>query len=1671
MSSLQAFCGRRRISDIWPARYFSIVIKKGECSINLINKKPKPLIMKFYFTLFLSCFLFIQTQQAQTSLNAGDASLLWIDLTTPDDFGFVTFVDITVSTRIYFNENGANNGGLFDTGEGVIEFIVNTFIPAGTIIQYNDATFGTWSTIAGTFALSSSGDQLFIFQDGDGVGGSIPQNNPVFIHAVNASSRDKNDGCDFTDSQQTDSPSTLTPVTFGDGPGTFMALGTGTGCQDENDFLHFTGGSDFASIAAAKAAIQDPDNWLGGGSSNTSANSTYTTAVAALLADGDGITQSCTDAAPPTITCPATQNRNLDGNCNYQVEDFTGLATTTDDCGPVTVTQSPTAGQTFNGAGTTPITLTATDGANNTASCNFNLVLIDNTNPVVTCPVIDFSATVTVQIIRTGGTPGDVSFTITDAGNNVVASEATTSDFGPSSFAYNLPCDANYTFNYTDNSGGTTIDAQVQVNNTPVIDLDPPIVSGNYPFTINPCNEANPGTCSVVLNGLAPTVSDNCNVTTTYTLSGATMGSGNTDASGQSFNVGTTTLMYTSTDASGNAGSCSVDITIDDNTDPVANCPSNITQNQTAGQCGANVNFTIPAATDNCSVMSTSANPASGSFFAAGTTQVTVTAMDASGNTGTCTFDVTINDTENPTANCPGTQTVGNDAGQCGANVNFSIPDPSDNCPGATSSASPASGSFFNVGTTTVTVTATDASGNTNQCMFDVVVNDTENPLAACPANITTSNTSGQCGANVPFSPTIGDNCPGVTAVASPASGSFFSVGTTEVTVTATDAAGNQSQCTFDVTVNDTEAPMANCPADITVSNDAGSCGATVNFSIPNPTDNCIATSVANPASGDFFPVGTTAVTVTATDGAGNTGTCSFNVTVNDTEAPVFTLCPEDIEVNSDPGQCGAIVNYNVAYSENCAFGTNVFEQTEGLGIGALFPVGTTTNTFTLADAAGNMATPCTFNVIVNDNENPMTNCPADIVANNDPGQCGANVNFSFNNPTDNCPGTTQAATDGPGFYPVGTTTITVTATDAAGNQDQCTFDVTVNDTEAPNMVCNSFNLNLTGSSTSITASQMDGGSTDNCGIVSLQANPATFNCSTLGAQTVTLTGFDAAGNQSSCTGTVTVVDSNAPTAVCANPTVNLTSDGTTSVAASFFDGGSSAVCGSLTFSASQTDFDCDDVGNTIAVTLTVTAQSNNQMATCTAMVTVEDPQSFCCAMPEAVCNNFTVMLDANGMGSITPQDVGSGSTAECGLMSETVSQTDFDCDDIGSDNMVTYTITDVNNDSDDCTATITVEDNILPTPVCKTTTVELSPDNGMYTLQEEDVYDDAASADNCSIEQVSFPATTYDCDDEDQTFTIPVTVTDAGGNTASCNAMITVVVGNDLPSGWDANNVGNSGTLGNEYSFDPCTPTDGEFAITGGGNNATSSTTDNVAFASQSLCGNNVSITAKIESVDPNGYGGLMIRETTAAGSKQVSIFSNQTFVLRHETRYTTNGPKQVNAFYKPAPIWLRLERQGNWIFAYYSSTGMPGSFQYVHGVFVPMSTCVEVGLASFTYFPGQQTTTVFSNVSTSGGAMPTVETPEFPGEEATARLQQSVSLFPNPASSTVNLEFEDGLRKDATVILRNQLGQVIEQRALQAGDYRTEWNVSHLTDGLYLFEIRQEGEEVQVLRLVKTR
>ena len=136
-------------------------------------------------------------------------------------------------------------------------------------------------------------------------------------------------------------------------------------------------------------------------------------------------------------------------------------------------------------------------------------------------------------------------------------------------------------------------------------------------------------------------------------------------------------------------------------------CPANITQSNDPNQCGAVVNYPAPTTSGDCCTVTCS--PASGSSFPVGITTVN---CDASGTTANpdCTFTVTVNDTQPPTITCPANITVSTDPNQCSAVVSYKVPTPSDNCPGATVTCVPASGSTFPKGTTTVTCTATDSS-------------------------------------------------------------------------------------------------------------------------------------------------------------------------------------------------------------------------------------------------------------------------------------------------------------------------------------------------------------------------------------------------------------------------------------------------------------------------------------------------------------------------------------------------------------------------------------------------------------------------------------------------------------------------------------------------------------------------------------------------------------------------------------------------------------------------------------------------------------------------------------------------------------------------------------------------------------------------------------------------
>jgi len=175
--------------------------------------------------------------------------------------------------------------------------------------------------------------------------------------------------------------------------------------------------------------------------------------------------------------------------------------------------------------------------------------------------------------------------------------------------------------------------------------------------------------------------------------------------------------------------------------------------------------------------------------------------------------EVTIQIGVPPTITCPGTITVNAAPGVCSASVSFTvtatgIPAPTVVCVRSDTMAVVTSPATFNVGSTTVTCTASNGVAPDASCSFVVMVKDMQPPTITCPANIFVAAGLDVGASCAPTSktvsyppPTVADNCPGVTVVCSPPSNSVFPVGTTTVTCIATDASGNTASCSFTVSV------------------------------------------------------------------------------------------------------------------------------------------------------------------------------------------------------------------------------------------------------------------------------------------------------------------------------------------------------------------------------------------------------------------------------------------------------------------------------------------------------------------------------------------------------------------------------------------------------------------------------------------------------------------------------------------------------------------------------------------------------------------------------------------------------------------------------------------------------------------------------------------------------
>ena len=198
------------------------------------------------------------------------------------------------------------------------------------------------------------------------------------------------------------------------------------------------------------------------------------------------------------------------------------------------------------------------------------------------------------------------------------------------------------------------------------------------------------------------------------------------------------------------------------------------------------------------------------------------------------------------------------------------------------------------------------------------------------------------------------------------------------------------------------------------------------------------------------------------------------------------------------------------------------------------------------------------------------------------------------------------------------------------------------------------------------------------------------------------------------------------PTAICKNITVQLDGTGNASITAAAVDNGSSDPDGPVTLSVSPSTFNCNDIGTPVAVTLTVT-DSAGQTATCTANVTVEDNIA-----PVAGCQNTTIQLPASGTYTLSIGEVELNSTDNCGVVNATLSQTTFNCANIGPNNVI-LTVFDGAGNSSTCTSVVTVQDVIAPVITCVANAIKNQEASGQcyYTVQGTEF--DPTATDNCS--------------------------------------------------------------------------------------------------------------------------------------------------------------------------------------------------------------------------------------------------------------------------------------------------------------------------------------------------
>uniref|UniRef100_UPI0035664C44 beta strand repeat-containing protein n=1 Tax=Lutibacter sp. TaxID=1925666 RepID=UPI0035664C44 len=962
--------------------------------------------------------------------------------------------------------------------------------------------------------------------------------------------------------------------------------------------------------------------------------------------DGNGNSDSTSfditliDGILPTLTTVSNRTENLDAMCSFTIPDYTSLTTAADNCGMVSVSQSPILGTVISGHGTVQtITLTVNDGNGNSDSTSFDVTLADATPPTITCPA-------DIIVSNDAGVCGATIYLISDL----------ILQYDPTGYHEGSPLTPSYIqsgFVASDLSGplltccNTDVLPVGQITSSPIAQLD-----SYLEFDVTP------STSSLSLDRMQYSRRSYYGTASSLASIRSSLDGFTSDISLISVNSSivypqTEELIFNLTSLPAITENITFRIYFFGATSNFSDWDDLASTN--AGGNGIRLYATsietIANATDNCGIATlendwTETSTLDGANFPVGETTVTWTATDTAGNIATCSSTITVTDTEAPIVNSQ------NITAQLDIN-----------------------------GEVTITPEMVD-NGSTDNCEIDRMQIANNNGLTSSTIYFTgtrngkvwSANRDGTGSPIVLYDTSDGINTQGPVGIeVNLNNGNLYFGGgnTSNIFVASLDGNG-----TIDAVPNtnsgyerhDFEFDWTNNRVFYTGDEQGGFvANADGTGTATNLTNTSIIALTYNRSNGKIYYVNHSSWNI----GVINADGTNENVNLLETDSP------RGITVNEVAGRLfwteknlgkiytaladGSETPYEL-YDDGAngiPYGID-YDATTGMLYWTVFNNGALMDYVLMAPADG-------------------SGMPELVYSGDFGGIRGIAVGRNIEGasiPSESVSYTCEN---------VGDNTVSLTVTDIHGNSNTATAIVTVEDTIKPivNTQDITVQLNADGLAT-ITPAQIDNVSTDNCEIDTYVLDITEFSCSNVGENEVILTVTDVNGNSNTATAIVTVEDTVKPTVNTQNITVQLNENGVASITTSQIDNLSTDNCSIESYSLDISDFDCEDVNSPLTVTLTV-IDVNGNSDSATAIVTVEDNVA-----PIVNTQDITVQLDANGLATITPAQIDNESTDNCTIESYGLDITAFDCSNAG-ENTVTLTVTDIYGNSDSSTALVTV--------------------------------------------------------------------------------------------------------------------------------------------------------------------------------------------------------------------------------------------------------------------------------------------------------------------------------------------------------------------------------------------